>query len=87
MANTNTPTIEGKTFLVEPQFDIEYTRTDEPGMIGFEDTFEISIVKVKLNGHDVMQMLTVDQLNELQTNIEEQESKNPTKQKELYTHE
>lgn len=87
MANTNTPTIEGKTFLVEPQFDIEYTRTDEPGMIGFDDTFEISIVKVKLNGHDVMQMLTVEQLNELQTNIEEQESKNPTKQKELYTHE
>ena len=87
MANTNTPTIEGKTFLVEPQFDIEYTRTDEQGMIGFEDTFEISIVKVKLNGHDVMQMLTADQLNELQTNIEEQESTNPTKQKELYTHE
>ena len=87
MAKINIPTLEAKSILVEPQFDIEYTRTDEPGMIGFEDTFEISIVKVKLNGHDVMQILTPEQLNELQTNIEEQESKNPTKQKELYTHE
>lgn len=87
MAKTDIPTLEAKTFLVEPQFDIEYTRTDEPGMIGFEDTFEISIVKVKLNGFDVLHILTPDQLNELQTNIEEQESKNPTNLKELYTHE
>ena len=87
MANTNTPTIEGKTFLVDPIFDVEYTRTDEPGMIGFEDTFEIEIVKVKMNGHDVTNILTFDQLSEIQTNIEEQESKNPTNTKELYTHE
>jgi len=87
MANTNTPTIEGKTFLVDPIFDVEYTRTDEPGMIGFEDTFEIEIVKVKMNGFDVLHILSVDQLNEIQTNIEEQESKNPTNTKELYTHE
>jgi hypothetical protein len=87
MAKINTPTLEAKSILVEPQFDVEYIRTEEPGMIGFEDTFEIEIVKVKLNGHDVMQMLTADQLNELQTNIEEAESNNPTNTKELYTHE
>lgn len=87
MANTNTPTIEAKTFLVEPVFEVEYRRIDEPGMIGFEDTFEIEIVKVKMNGHDVTNILTFDQLSEIQTNIEEQESKNPTNTKELYTHE
>lgn len=87
MAKINTPTLEAKSILVEPTFDVEYTRTDEPGMIGFEDTFEIEIVKVKMNGFDVLHILSVDQLNEIQTNIEEQESKNPTNTKELYTHE
>jgi len=87
MAKTNTPTLEAKSILVEPTFDVEYIRTEVPGMIGFEDTFEIEIVKVKMNGFDVLHILSVDQLNEIQTNIEEQESKNPTNTKELYTHE
>lgn len=87
MAKINIPTLEAKSILVEPQFDIEYTRTEVPGMIGFEDTFEINIVKVRMNGFDITHALSTDQLFELHENIEEQESKNPTKQKELYTHE
>jgi hypothetical protein len=86
MSKNNIPTLEAKSILVEPIFDIEYTRTEIPGMIGYPDDFEIEIVKVKMNGFDVLHILSADQLNEIQTNIEEQESTNPTKQHELYTH-
>jgi hypothetical protein len=39
-----------------------------------------------MNGFDVLHILSAEQLNEMQTNIEEAESANPTKQHELYTH-
>lgn len=74
MAKTNTPTLEAKSILVEPSFDVEYIRTEVPGMIDFEDTSEIELRKVKLNGYDVMPFLNTDQLNEIQTNIEELEA-------------
>lgn len=74
MAKINTPTLEAKSILVEPSFDVEYIRTEVPGMIDFEDTSEIELRKVKLNGYDVMPFLNTDQLNEIQTNIEELEA-------------
>jgi len=74
MAKTNTPTLEAKSILVEPTFDVEYIRTEVPGMIDFEDTFKIEIVKVKMNGFDVFHILNSDQLGEIQTNIEELEA-------------
>ena len=74
MAKINTPTVEAKSILVEPTFDVEYIRTEVPGMIDFEDTFEIEIVKVKMNGFDVFHILNSDQLGEIQTNIEELEA-------------
>ena len=74
MAKINTPTLEAKSILVEPSFDVEYIRHEIPGMIDFEDDFEIELRKVKLNGYDVMPFLNTDQLNEIQTNIIEQEA-------------
>lgn len=74
MKKSNTPTLEAKSILVEPIFDVEYIRHEIPGMIDFEDDFEIELRKVKLNGYDVMPFLNTDQLNEIQTNIIEQES-------------
>lgn len=87
MSKNNIPTTEARVSLIDPFFDIEYTRTEIPGMIGYPDDFEIEIVKVRMNGFDVLHILSAEQLNELQTNIEEQESTNPTSQRELYTHE
>jgi hypothetical protein len=74
MAKINIPTLEAKSILVEPTFDVEYIRTEVPGMIDFPDDFEIDIVKVKMNGFDVTHILNSDQLGEIQTNIEELES-------------
>jgi hypothetical protein len=74
MAKINIPTLEAKSIIVEPTFDVEYIRTEVPGMIDFPDDFEIDIVKVKMNGFDVTHILNSDQLNEIQINIEELES-------------